>query len=97
MSLENKIDNLIQSINILTASINKLTTNNIQDKPSIENKLIPVTLWNKYHSWPPTAGLRHIIFNEKTNGASVFIRRVGKRVLIDEAEFFNWAKSNNFK
>ena len=34
--------------------------------------------------------LRWIIFNSKLNGATVFIRKVGRKVLIDEAGFLNW-------
>lgn len=52
------------------------------------NRLIPVSDWNKYHDWPPAGGLRHLIFNEQTNGFSSAFKRVGKRVLIDEANFF---------
>lgn len=54
------------------------------------NRLIPVPEWNKHHSWPPEGGLRHLIFNSRSNNngfASAF-KRVGRRVLIDEAEFF---------
>ena len=54
----------------------------------LSNRLIPVPEWNDYHSWPPQGGLRHLIFNEKTNGFASAFKRVGRRVLIDEAEFF---------
>jgi len=51
-------------------------------------RLIPVPDWNKHHSWPPQGGLRHLIFNKETNGFSSAFKKVGRRVLIDEAEFF---------
>ncbi len=35
-------------------------------------------------------GLRHLIFNENINGFHKCIRRIGRRVLIDEAAFFEW-------
>ncbi len=57
---------------------------------SIKRKLIPVTSWPKYHSWPAVGGLRHFIFNASSNGFDKVIRRVGGRILIDEQEFFNW-------
>ncbi len=57
-------------------------------KPS--NRLIPVTNWSNYHSWPPVGGLRHLIFHEHTNGFHKCVRRVGRRVLIDEEAFFEW-------
>ncbi|NOU15338.1 MAG: hypothetical protein HOO92_15500 [Methylococcaceae bacterium] len=52
------------------------------------NRLIPVPEWNQHHTWPPQGGLRHLIFNKKTNGFASAFKRVGRRVLIDEAEFF---------
>lgn len=55
-------------------------------------RLIPVTEWNKHHSWPPQGGLRHLVFHEKKNGFNQVVHRVGGRVLIDEAAFFDWAK-----
>lgn len=58
--------------------------------PGKQSRLIPVTEWNQYHSWPPVGGLRHLIFNADQNGFERAIRRVGRRVLIDEAEFFAW-------
>lgn len=56
--------------------------------------LIPVTKWNEKHPWPSIGGLRHLIFNAKTNGFNGVIRRVGRRVLIDEGAFFNWIEEN---
>lgn len=58
-------------------------------------RLIPVSQWNRYHSWPPIGGLRHLVFNEKSNGFSACVRRVGRRVLIDEARFFEWVAAQN--
>lgn len=59
-----------------------------------KRKLIPVPEWNKYHEWPPLGGLRHLIFHEKTNGFDRVVRRIGKRVLIDEEAFFKWVDSH---
>lgn len=55
---------------------------------STSTKYIPVSKWNDYHSWPPIGGLRHLIFNQKSNGFNSAFKRVGRRVLIDEMEFF---------
>ncbi len=59
------------------------------------NRLIPVPEWNKHHSWPPQGGLRHLIFNEKTNGFASAFKRVGRRVLVDESEFFRIVNAQN--
>lgn len=53
-------------------------------------RLIPVTQWPEHHAWPPVGGLRHLIFHEHSNGFHAVVRRVGRRVLIDEAAFFAW-------
>ena len=58
-------------------------------------RLIPVTEWNKYHSWPPLGGLRHLVFYESENGFNKVVRRAGRRVLIDESEFFKWVSAQN--
>ena len=58
-----------------------------------KNRLIPLTKWPQYHPWPPIGGLRHLVFYSEKNGFARVIRRVGRRLLIDEAEFFKWADS----
>ena len=49
-------------------------------------RFIPLVDWPKHHSWPPLGGLRHLVFNAKGNGFDRVIRRVGRRILIDEEE-----------
>lgn len=61
---------------------------NTQETRSPPTRLIPVTHWPRFHSWPSVAGLRHMIFKAKKNGFDQVVRRVGRRVLIDEFEFF---------
>jgi hypothetical protein len=58
-------------------------------------RYIPVPNWNEYHNWPRIGGLRNLIFKRKTNGFDRFgvIKKVGKRVLIDETAFFEWVES----
>lgn len=63
------------------------TLNELQTKQPV-NRLIPVPEWNQHHSWPPIGGLRHLAFYSKTNGFASAFKRVGRRVLIDEREFF---------
>jgi len=58
-------------------------------------RLIPIPEWNKHHSWPPPGGLRHLVFHQKTNGFASAFKRVGRRVLIDEAEFFACVNKQN--
>jgi hypothetical protein len=58
-------------------------------------RLIPIPEWNQHHSWPPIGGMRHLIFNAKTNGFACAFKRVGRRVLVDEREFFAVIDRNN--
>jgi hypothetical protein len=58
-------------------------------------RLIPVNRWKHYHEWPPTAGIRHLVFHADKNGFDKVIRRVGRRVLIDEEAFFQWVDEQN--
>lgn len=58
-------------------------------------RYIPVPNWEEYHSWPKVGGLRNLIFNRHINGFDKVIKKVGKRVLIDEAAFFNWIEGQN--
>lgn len=58
-------------------------------------RLIALTHWNRYHPWPPIGGLRHLVFHAKTNGFHAVIRRVGRRILIDEQAFFRWVDAVN--
>ena len=60
-------------------------------------RLIPVTHWPDHHAWPPLGGLRHLIFHASENGFDVVLRRVGRRVLIDESAFFAWVAKGGRK
>ncbi len=58
-------------------------------------RLIPVPSWSKHHPWPSAHGLRYLIFRASSNGFDAVIRRVGRRVLIDEAAFFVWIEQQD--
>ena len=60
------------------------------DVPVPENttRYIPIPDWPKFHPWPTPSGLRHLKFNEANNGFTTAFKQIGRRVLVDEAEFF---------
>lgn len=58
-------------------------------------RLIALTDWPNHHPWPPVGGLRHLVFHEKMNGFERVVKRVGRRVLIDEQAFFEWVARQN--
>lgn len=60
-------------------------------------KLIPASKWNEHHEWPPIGGLRHLIFFAPLNNFKKVVKRVGRRVLIDEQAFFEWLEEQNNK
>ena len=41
--------------------------------------------------------LRNLIFNAKTNGFDAVLVRVGRKILIDEVQFFQWIDQTNAK
>lgn len=63
--------------------------------PHPETRLIPINQWHERHPWPPAGGLRHLVFHAPKNGFDAVVRRVGRRVLIDEAAFFAWVEKKN--
>lgn len=56
-------------------------------------RLIALSEWPEHHPWPSVPALRNYVFFEKENGASAWVRRLGRRVLVDEAAFFEWVKA----
>ena len=70
----------------------KLTNCEESDQPL---RLIPVTEWNKYYSYPKVSTLRHLIFHSEKNGFDKVVRRIGRRVLINEQAFFQWVEEEN--
>ncbi|WP_010598991.1 hypothetical protein [Rickettsiella massiliensis] len=63
--------------------------------PLQPTRYIPIPSWEKYHDWPKVGGLRNLIFYRHKNGFDKVIKRVGGRVLIDEAAFYNWVNERN--
>ena len=59
-------------------------------------RLIPVPRFNDFHPDPSPAALRWMIFTNK-NGFDCCIVRRGRRILIDEVEYFKWLDRNNEK
>lgn len=58
-------------------------------------RLIPVAQWEKYHPWPTKSGLQGLIINRETNGFASVVKKLKKRVLIDEKAFFQWVEEQN--
>lgn len=59
-------------------------------------RLIPIPKFNDYHPDPSPAALRWLVFTNKDGFESCVVRR-GRRVLIDEAAYFEWLNKQNEK
>lgn len=57
-----------------------------------ETRLIPLTQWEKFHPWPTVGGLRHLAFNRDKNGFGPAFVKIGRKLLVDEARFFEIAR-----
>jgi|JI10StandDraft_1071094.scaffolds.fasta_scaffold43566_6 hypothetical protein len=74
-------------------NIQENTQNN--NNQSLGRSLLTVRQFSIKYPAFPEGGLRYLIFNQNHNGFGKCIRRVGKKVLIDETAFFAWVDSNN--
>ena len=63
--------------------------------PTPIRTLFTVRQFTEKHPFISESGLRYHIFNAKTNGLDMAgaIVRLGRRVLIDEQNFFAWIES----
>jgi hypothetical protein len=55
--------------------------------------LLTVKLLAQKYPWLTEAGLRHFLFYKNKNGLNKAVRKMGRRVLIDETAFFEWIES----
>lgn len=65
------------------------------DESVAKMRLIPLSKWNDYHDYPTISSLRHFVFFEEQNGFSKVIRRIGKKIYLDEKSFFEWVEEQN--
>jgi hypothetical protein len=64
---------------------------------SPKKRLIPVPNWPEHHDYPSIAGLRWLIFHKETNGFNTVVKKIGRRVLIDEDAYFAWVEAQQQK
>lgn len=62
-----------------------------QAEPERKKRLIPFTKWNEHHTYPTIGQLRHFrLYGHKTGFNEACVRKVGKRLYVDERAFFEW-------
>lgn len=64
-----------------------------EDMTKHATRYITTTDWPNHYPWPTVGGLRNLIQGAEKNGFAAVIKRVGRRVLIDEAAFHRWVAS----
>jgi hypothetical protein len=72
----------------MTTQTNQLKTENNH----LTTRLLTVAQFVEEHKFATHGGIRHVLFNASTNGLakSKAIKRLGKRILIDELAFLAW-------
>lgn len=58
-------------------------------------RLIALVDKNKHHEAPSQSMLRKLVFQKETNGFKPVITRIGKKIYLDEAKFFEWLQEQN--
>lgn len=56
-------------------------------------QLATVRQFTERNPFMTEGGVRHLIFHAESNGFSRCIRRIGRRVYIDEGAFFEWLET----
>ncbi len=60
-----------------------------------DTRLIPIPDWQTYHAWPSEKALRTYVARADSGELASFrpvIKRIGRRILIDERAFFAWVE-----
>jgi len=67
----------------------------MSDKQNTTRTLLTVKQFSEKHPSFSEGSLRHIIFYAETNGFQKCIRRIGRKVLLDEDIFFQCTDEQN--
>ena len=59
---------------------------------SLKLRLLTVPQFALEHPAFSQSSLRHLIFDANTNGFHQVIKRIGRKILIDETAFFYWVE-----
>lgn len=62
-----------------------------------ERSVLTVSQLAKKHPAFREGGIRHWIFHGEKNGFKNVLRRIGRKILIDEQLFFDWLDKQNNK
>ena len=57
-------------------------------------RYLTVSQFCKTHEWAKPGGIRALLFNRQSNGFAKCIRRLGRKILLDEAAVLEYIDSN---
>lgn len=61
----------------------------------LKTRLLTINQFLLEHPFNTNGGLRALIFNGKNTGFDRVVKRIGRKVLIDENKFFEWVEEKN--
>lgn len=59
-------------------------------------RFLTVKQFSEKYAWP-MGGLRHLIFYENENGFHAVVRRIGRKILLNEEAFLLWVEDHGCK
>lgn len=96
MSLEEKLDRLIESIErLINCFEQKENQNHVLNKKEEENVFLTVKQVKQIYPAFTDSSIRWIIFNESRYDRYKWLKRIGKKILIDKKEFDSWIREQN--
>lgn len=63
---------------------------NVVTEQNKQPSLLTVKLLVNKYPWLTEGGIRHFLFHMNENGLYKAVRKMGRRILIDETAFFAW-------
>jgi hypothetical protein len=78
----------------MTILQNLASTTSLPENRPDKVYLTPRQLPSRFPAFTESS-IRYLIFNCETNGFKKCIKRVGRKLLIDEQQFINWIEAQN--
>ena len=72
-----------------------VVSSSIREAPPSTPQYFTVRQFAAKHPAFSEGGLRWLLFNRETNGLKNAVKKVGRRVLINEEAFFSWVESTD--
>lgn len=67
------------------------------DTTTAPTRLLTIRQFSEAHPAFSVGSLRHFLFFRESNGLDAAVRRVGRKLLLSERDFFAWIEATNAK